>query len=260
MKLSGKVAIITGGGIGIGRDISIAFAKEGADIVIASRNGSSLNRVVDEINSIGGKALAVVTDISDSHQIQEMVDKASEKFEHIDILVNNAGIAGPVVTVADMDLKLWNEVLTVNLTGAMLCSKYVLQKSMIPRHSGLIINISSELGRRGLSLRSPYCASKWGIIGFTQSLAWEAGIYGIRVNCIAPGPVEGERLMRSMMERSEALNLSVDDLMNEFRERSPLNRIVTNEEVARVALFLASDDSSGMTGQTINCAAGIIMN
>jgi len=260
MKLSGKVALITGGGAGIGRDISIAFAKEGADIVIASRNWSSLNRVVDEINSIGGKALAVVTDISDKHQIREMVDKASDKFQHIDILVNNAGIAGPVITVADMDLKLWNEVLAVNLTGAMLCSKHVLQKSMIPQHSGVIINISSELGRRGLGLRSSYCASKWGIIGFTQSLAWEAGTYGIRVNCIAPGPVEGERLMRSIMEMSKALNLSVDELMNEFRVRSPLNRIVTNEEVARVALFLASDDSSGITGQTINCAAGIIMN
>jgi NAD(P)-dependent dehydrogenase (short-subunit alcohol dehydrogenase family) len=260
MILENKAAIITGGGTGIGREIALTFAREGATTVVVSRNMAPLNKVVAEISSSGGAATAVQADVADVIQVESMVSEVMRRYGRIDILVNNAGIPGPVIPVADMDRTLWDEVIAVNLTGTMLCSKYVLNRSMISNRHGAIINISSELGRRGLGLRSSYCVSKWGIIGFTQSLAWEAGEHGIRVNCIAPGPVEGERLMRSMVERSKALNIPTNDLLKDFYERSPLNRLVTNDEIAKIALFLVSDNSSGITGQTINCAAGIMMN
>ncbi len=259
MSLEGKVAIVTGGGKGIGRAISLAFARQGADVVVAARTESALKEVATAIEAIGRKSLALVTDLSDAEQSLVMVDRTLEKFGKIDVLVNNSGVEGPTANVADMDLEAWNQVLAVNLTGAMLCAKHVL-KNMIPRQSGVIINISSGMGRRGVALRSPYSASKWGIIGFTQSLAWEVGRHGIRVNCIVPGPAEGDRIERVLKKRSKILGITLEELMESFKARSPLNRLVKPEEVAALAVFLASEESSGMTGQAINCSAGIYMD
>jgi len=260
MRLAGKVAIVTGGSKGIGRAISLAFAREGADVVVAARTESSLREAASEIEAIGRRSLAVVTDLSDPGQSLAMVDRTLEKFGKVDVLVNNSGAEGPTANVADMDVEAWNQVLAVNLTGAMLCAKHVLKKSMIPCQSGIIINISSGMGRRGAGLRSPYSASKWGVIGFTQSLAWEVGRYGIRVNCIVPGPVEGDRIERVLRERSKVLGMAFEELMESTKARSPLGRLVKPEEVAALAVFLASEESSGITGQAINCSAGIYMN
>lgn len=259
MRLDGRVAIVTGGGKGLGRAISLAFAKEGADVVVAARAEPALKEVASEIEAMGRKSLALVTDLTDPEQPLAMVNRTLEKFGRIDVLVNNSGIEGPTASVADMDLEAWNQVLAVNLTGAMLCAKYVL-KSMIPRQSGTIINISSGAGRWGFSLRSSYSVSKWGIISLTQSLAREVGEYGIRVNCIAPGPVEGERIDRVYQHRSETTGKTIEELVESDRAKAALHRFVTAEEVAALAVFLASDESSGMTGQTINCSAGYSMN
>jgi len=259
MRLEGKVAIVTGGGKGIGRAISLAFAREGADVVVAARTVSALKEVASEIEALGRKSLAVVTDLSDPEQALAMVDKTLEEFGKVDVLMNNSGIAGPTATVADMELEVWNQVLAVNLTGAMLCAKHVLKKSMIPRQSGVIINMSSGMGRRGVGLRSPYSTSKWAIIGFTQALALEVGRYGIRVNCIAPGPVEGDRTERVLRERSKVLGIAFEEIMESTKASLPLGRMVKPEEVAELAVFLACDQSSGITGQTIN-SAGISMN
>ena len=261
MRLEGTVAIVTGGGKGIGKAISLAFAKEGADVVIVAEPAaeSLLKETASEINSIGRKSLSIVADLSNPNEPLKMVNRTLEKFHKIDVLVNNAGIEGPTANVADMDLEAWNQVLAVNLTGTMLCCKHVL-KSMIAHRSGIIINISSGIGRRAVGLRSPYAASKWGVIGLTQSLAWEVGKYGIRVNCIAPGPVEGERVERVLRERSQVLGITFEELVERRRAESPLHRLVKSEEVAALAVFLASEQSSGITGQTINCSAGIYMN
>ena len=261
MRLEGTVAIVTGGGKGIGKAISLAFAKEGADVVVAAEPAaeSTLKETASEIKAMGRKSLAIVADLSNPEQPLTMVNRTLEEFGKVDVLVNNGGIEGPTANVADMDLEAWNQVLAVNLTGTMLCCKHVL-KSMVPRHSGIITNISSGMGRRGASLRSPYTASKWGVIGFTQSLAWEVGKYGIRVNCIAPGPVEGERIERVLRERSQVLGITFEELVERRRAESPLHRLVKSEEVAALAVFLASEQSSGITGQTINCSAGIYMN
>ena len=260
MKLEGRIALITGGGKGLGKAISLAFAREGADVVIGSRTQSALEEVVTEIEAMGRRSLAVVTDLSDPEQAEAMVDRALQKFNNIDILVNNAGIEGPVADVVDMDIEGWNEAFAVNLTGAMLCAKYVLKKSMIPRQSGIIINISSQRGRMGVALRSAYCASKAGLISLTQSLAWEVGRYGIRVNSIAPGPVLGERVERVLKEAAKKMGISFEEVVESTKAVSPLKRMVKPEEVATVAVFLASEESGDMTGQTINCTAGAFMS
>ncbi len=185
MRLNNKVAIVTGGGVGIGRAISLAFASEGAAVVAAARTLPRLEAVADEIRSGGGRAIAIQTDVSDENQVNKMVAQTLNEYGQVDILVNNSGITGPTINVADIKLDVWNEVLTINLTGAMLCAREVL-RNMLPHRSGNIINISSAAGTRGLPMRSPYCVSKWGIIGLTQTLAIEVGEYNIRVFLQAP--------------------------------------------------------------------------
>lgn len=256
MRLNKKVAIVTGGGVGIGRAISLAFAAEGVAVVAAARTLPRLEAVADEIRSRGGRATAIQTDISDENQVKKVVAQTLNEYGQIDILVNNSGIAGPTINVVDIKLDDWNEVLAINLTGAMLCAREVL-KSMIARRSGNIINISSAAGRGGFAMRSPYCVSKWGIIGFTQTLAMEVGEYNIRVNCIAPGAVEGERIENVMKARAEAMGLTYEAVRSRSTADAALGRMVTATEIANTAVFLVSDESSGITGQTISVNAGL---
>ncbi len=260
MQFEGKVAVVTGGGYGLGKTIALALAQEGADVVVASRTESALKEAAAEIEAMGRKSLVVVTDLAEKAQIPAMVEKTMEKFGKIDILVNNSGVEGPIMDVSGMDIEGWEHLLAVNLTGAMLCSRYVLEKSMIPRKSGIIINISSGQGRRGFPTRSAYSSSKFALIGLTQSLSSEAGKYGIRVNCIAPGAVEGERIERVIAATAKNLGISREQYLANAGSRSALGRIVKPEEVADLAVYLASDKSSGITGQTINVDAGATFN
>ena len=257
MQLEGKVAVVTGGGKGIGRAIALAFAREGADVVVAATTEPALKEVAAKIEAMGRKSLAVVTDLTDPEQPPAMVERALKKFGKIDVLVNNSGIEGPMMNVTDMDLAGWNKLLAINLTGAMLCAKYVLQKSMVPRRSGVIVNISSVSGRKGPATRSAYSSSKFGIIGFTQSLCLEVGRYGIRVNCIAPGLVEGDRIERVLRHSSQVSGRPYEEVVATINARTALGRMVKPEEIAALAVFLASEQSSGITGQTINCDAGL---
>ena len=210
MQLEGKIAVITGGGRGLGKGIALTFAAEGSDVVIAARTETALKETAAEIEAMGRKCLAVVTDQAVPEQVRRMVDRTLERFGRVDVLVNNAGTGGPALSVADMDLEAWNQTLAINLTGAMLCTKYILKDDMIPRKSGNIINISSVSGRMGHANRSPYSASKWGLISLTQSLALEVGKYGIRVNCISPGPVVGERIEWAMRQVSRNQGISYE--------------------------------------------------
>jgi NAD(P)-dependent dehydrogenase (short-subunit alcohol dehydrogenase family) len=261
MLLKDKVAIVTGGGKGIGRAIALAYAKEGADVVVAARTESALKEVAAEIEAMGRKTLVVVSDFSDNAQPPVVVEKAMEAYGKVDILVNNSGWEGPIMNVHEMDLDGWNRILAINLTASMLCARYVLEKSMISRQSGIIINISSGQGRRGFPKRSAYSSTKFGLIGLTQSLASEVGQYGIRVNCIAPGAVQGERIQRIIETTAKSMGLTPEEYRAKSGDaRSPLGRIVTEEEVADLAVYLASDKSSGITGQTINIDAGSMFN
>ena len=260
MQLEGKIAVVTGGGKGIGQAIALTFAGEGADVVIAARTEADLKKTAAQIEKTGRKCLAIVTDLAVPEQVRAMVDRTLEKLGRVDVLVNNAGIGGPVASVADMNLEGWNQTLAINLTGTMLCAKYILKDDMIPRKSGNIINISSISGRFGHANRSPYSASKWGLIGLTQTLALEVGQYGIRVNCITPGPVEGERIEWAMRQVSKKQGISYEQAVANEVARTALGKMVKPEEVAALAVFLASDKSAGMTGQTINCSAGLRMD
>jgi 3-oxoacyl-[acyl-carrier protein] reductase len=260
MQLEGKIAVITGGGRGLGKGIALTFAAEGSDVVIAARTESALKETAAEIEAMGRQCLPVVTDMAVPEQVRSMVDKTLERFDRVDVLVNNAGIGGPNLSVADMELDAWEQTLAINLTGAMLCTKYILKDDMIPRRSGSIINISSVSGRFGHANRSPYAASKWGIIGLTQSLAMEVGKYGIRANCIAPGPVVGEHIEWAMRQVSQNQGISYEQAVANEVARTVLGRMVKPEEVGYLAVFLASDRSSGITGQTINCSAGLRMD
>jgi len=264
MRLKDKVAIVTGGGKGIGKAIALAFAAEGATVVVAARTRSKLEETVKEIESKGGRAKAVQTDVSDEKQVQQMVAQTLDEYGRIDILVNNSGIGGPTANVVDLKLEDWNEALAIDLTGSMLCSREVL-KHMIPRRSGNVINIAAEGGRggdgrAGYPMRSPYCCAKMGVIGLTDTLAVEVGEYNIRVNCISPAAVRGERLINVVKGRAEATGVPFEELMSKITANYSLKRPAEESEIAAVAVFLASDESSCITGQIVvtNCGQHVI--
>ena len=264
MRLKDKVAIVTGGGKGIGKAIALAFAAEGATVVVAARTRSKLEETVKEIESKGGRAKAVQTDVSDEKQVQQMVAQTVDEYGQIDILVNNSGIGGPTANVVDLKLEDWNEALAIDLTGSMLCSREVL-KHMIPRRRGNIINIAAEGGRggdgrAGYPMRSPYCCAKMGVIGLTDTLAVEVGEYNIRVNCISPAAVRGERIINVVKGRAEATGVPFEELMSKITANYSLKRPAEESEIAAVAVFLASDESSCITGQIIvaNCGQHVV--
>ena len=254
-RLENKKALITGGGIGIGESIALTFAREGADVAIASRNTANLERVAAKIWEMGRKALPITADIAEEEQVNSMVAKTLAAFGRIDVLVNNSGIPGQFLEVSEMDLADWNQVLAVNITGTMLCSREAL-KDMKSRKSGNIINISSMAGKRVTAKRSSYVSSKWAMHGFTLTLAQEVGPDNIRVNCICPGATEGDRIERVINAFVESSTRTYEEVRTRLESRAALRRMVTPEEVAECAVFFASEDSSGMTGQIVDVSAG----
>jgi NAD(P)-dependent dehydrogenase (short-subunit alcohol dehydrogenase family) len=258
-SLSGKVAIITGGGYGIGKQIALVFGRAGAKIAVAARTVEPLQQACAELERLGAMAIHVQADVAKEADCRKMIDAALEAFGRIDILVNNAGIAGPTKRIHEMTRAEWQEVLDINITGAWLASRAAIP-IMDKQRSGNILMISSGAGRRGYPLRSPYAASKWAMIGLTQTLAGEWGTRGIRVNCICPGAIEGDRIERVMRARADSMKVPYEQVRAAFLQGAAMNRMATEEEVARTALYLCSDLSSGVTGQTINVDCGSVMS
>jgi len=256
VKLAGRVAIVTGGGRGIGRSIAHRFAAEGAAVVIGGTGRDRLEATSAEIVAAGGRALAVVADVADEAAVVKMVEETVGRFGRIDLLVNNAGVAGPTAAVIDIAREDWERTLAINLTGAFLCAKHAVPH-LIAAGGGRIINIASVAGLIGYALRSPYAASKWAMIGFTRSLALEVGGYGITVNAIAPGSVRGERIQEVIRSRAATLGKTPADVEREFfTDSAALKRMVEPEEIAAAALYLASDEGRSVTGETLNVSAG----
>jgi NAD(P)-dependent dehydrogenase (short-subunit alcohol dehydrogenase family) len=261
MRLKDRIAIVTGGGKGIGKAISLAFASEGASVLVAATTLSKLEETADNIRSMGGRAKAVQVDVSDERQVQNLVEETIKEYGQIDILVNNSGIGGTTSRVADLNLDDWNRVIAIDLTGSMLCAKHVL-KHMIPRKGGVIINMGAEGGRAGdgrsgYPMRSPYCCAKMGIIGLTETLAVEVGQYNIRVNAISPAAVKGERLINVFKGRAEASGIPFDELWSKLTANYSLGRVTEEQDVAAAAVFLASDESRAITGQTLVIHCGL---
>ena len=256
MRLSGQVALITGGGRGIGRAIALRFVSEGAAVMLAATKREPLEATAAEIRKAGGRAATAVVDVADEAAVKTVVAATLGELGRLDILVNNAGVGGPTQRVVDMERADWDRTLAVNVTGAFLCSKHAIPH-MAPRKSGRIINVTSIAGLMGYPLRSPYAVSKWGMIALTRTLAGELGEHGITVNAIAPGAVRGERVEGVIAARAAALGRPAADVERElFVDPTALKRMVGADDVAATAAFLASNDAANITGETISVSAG----
>jgi len=255
MKLLNKSAIVTGGGKGIGKEIALALAREGTDVLVAGRQADVLEQTASQIKSLGRRSLICVTDVSNESQVDTMVNTALEAFGHIDILVNNAGVTGPTAAITNVTRDAWDEVMAINLTGAFLCARAVVPH-MIARRSGKIVNISSIAGKMAYALRSPYAASKWGMLGLSCTLAQELGPYNIQVNAICPGPTAGERMTGVIAGRAKEMNRSVEEIEKMYVEGTALKRMVDPRHVAAAVVFLCSADSDSMTGEALEVSGG----
>lgn len=246
MRLEDRVALVTGGGRGIGKAIALALAKEGADIVACDINLENLKEVAAEVEKMGRKILILKADVSKVSEVEEMVKKALDKFTKIDILVNNAGITRDNLIVR-MSEEEWDQVLDINLKGAFNCLKAVA-RPMMKQRSGRIINIASVVGMMGNPGQANYAASKAGIIGLTKSAAKELASRGINVNAIAPG------FIKTAM--TEALD---DEIKERLTSQIPLKRLGEVKDVANLVVFLASNDASYITGEVIKVDGGMLM-
>ena len=246
MRLKDKVALITGGARGIGKAIAFAYAKEGADIVVADVNLEEAEKTAKEIEALGRKALALTMDVTDYSKVEEAVNKILDKFAKIDILVNNAGITKDNLLLRMSQLE-WDVVLNVNLKGTFNCIRAV-SRVMIKQRSGKIVSIASIIGLIGNPGQANYSASKAGIIALTKTAAKELASRNINVNAVAPGFIQTDMTAK----------LS-EELKQKMLSNIPLNKLGTADDVAAVCLFLASEDSSYITGQTIVVDGGMVM-
>ncbi|MBL7085046.1 MAG: 3-oxoacyl-[acyl-carrier-protein] reductase [Candidatus Omnitrophica bacterium] len=245
MSLKGKVAIITGGARGIGKEIALNLAREGADVVIADINAQDLSQTEKEIASCGVSVLTNSCDVSNFNQVEQMMNKTLDKFKKIDILINNAGITadGLLIRMSEAD---WDKVLAVNLKGTFNCIKAV-SKVMMKQKDGKILNIASIIGLIGNVGQANYAASKAGIIGLTKSAAKELAPRGINVNAIAPGFIQTE-----MTERLP------EQIKSKMLELIPLKKFGNPVDVANLATFLVSEKASYITGQVICIDGGMV--
>ncbi|MBL8170473.1 MAG: SDR family oxidoreductase [Acidobacteria bacterium] len=246
MKLKDKVAVITGAGSGLGRAIALRFAAEGARIVIAELNEAKGEEVLREVQATGVEAFAVPTDVSNSAAVTSLFQALDDRGWPVDILVNNAGNAGQLTPVHQMTDEQWHGVVHVHLSGTFYCTREAIKRMLAQGRGGAVINLGSVAGLRGLPGGSSYTAAKGGIISFTKGVAQEYAAQGIRVNCIAPGWVETP-ILENLPDQIRPLMVA----------NTPLGRIGKPEEIAAVALFLASDESSYVIGQTISPNGGL---
>ena len=252
--LNNKVALITGGGRGIGREIALTFAHQGARIAVAARTAEQVEQVATEI---GSGAIALVCDVSDPQSVTRMFSDLRERLGDADILVNNAGIAESATLVNTTD-DLWHRHLSINLSGTFYCTRAALP-SMLKKGWGRVINIASIAGKTGAPYIAAYSASKHGVMGLTRSIALEVAATGITVNAICPGYVDTEMVTRGVEQITRKTGRTAEEALESLKKMSPQNRLVTPEEVAAVALLLASDEGRGINGQAINVDGGTVL-
>lgn len=256
--LTGRTAIVTGAGRGLGRTIATTLASAGATVIVSGRDRAALEGTTASIRDSGGEALAVQADVTDPEALGALVTMACGHTGRIDVLVNNSGVAGPSAPLWEIDPSEWDATFAVNVRGVFLACRAVAPV-MRSQGSGSIITIGSYTGKRPLVGRTPYAASKTALIGLTRTLAHELGQDGIRVNLVSPGGIEGERIGRVIRNLALAEGITEETARERFESPSPMRRLVTADEVARSVTFLATDDASGITGEDLNVSAGAVM-
>ena len=257
MKLENRVAIVTGAAKGMGREICLTLAAEGARVAVAARELEPLKSLAGEIEAAGSRAIAVATDVTDEAAVQELVARTREAFGgRIDILVNGAGVTGPVETpVWEVKADEFDAVLAVNIRGTFLPTKHVLP-TMIAQRYGKIVHISGTSGLRGYKNRAAYSSSKWALRGFTRTVALDAGPYNVNVNALHPGIVGGDRMDKLCREKDRRRGWTPEQVYQEYVDEMALRRVTTAQDIANAVCFLASDDSRNMTGQSLTVDGG----
>jgi len=258
MRLAGRVAVITGGGSGIGAAMCAAFAREGAAVAVTDLNLTAANQSAADIRAAGGRAAAYGFDVTDAASVENAADEIEARLGPIAIWVNNAGVSF-IVPFLECTRETWELTQRVNLTGAFVGCQAAVRR-MLPRGQGSIVNMSSQSGRQGNSHYAAYCASKFGIIGLTQSLAVEFAGQGIRVNALCPGVVFTPLWDGMMADYAAKRKMAPEAVRPYLESKIPLGRLCTPEDVARAAVFLASDESAYITGQALNVNGGGVMS
>ncbi|GAB4364821.1 MAG: L-iditol 2-dehydrogenase [Spirochaetales bacterium] len=255
MKLKDKVAIVTGGGSGIGRGISIRYGAEGAKVVVADLNLANAQKVAEEIKAAGGSAVAKKLDVTKQPEVVAFFDEVEKEFGGIDILVNNAGV-GKIIPFLETTEADWDFMFNVNCKGLLYCSQEVAKKMIARGKGGKIINMASQAGRRGEALVLAYCASKAAVISMTQSMALALAPHKINVNAIAPGVVDTPFWDEVDKQFAKILGKEIGQMKREVTATIPLGRMETPEDLAGAAVFFASSDSDYITQQCLNVDGG----
>ena len=253
--LDGRVAIITGASMGIGRALSLRFAREGARVVCMARSADLVRDTAAEVKKAGGQAIAVVGDAAIEDDVRRAVAEGLKAFGKIDTLVNNAGDGGPTKPVQEYSMEDWRYTIDSCLTSSYVCTRFAVPE-MIKAGGGAIVNISSGAGRRGLPYRIGYCSAKAGQVGMTFGMALELAPHNIRVNCVAPGAVEGPRIDRVIAGQAEMRGITVEAMRQMMIERSPLRRMVTADDIVDASVFFCSDMARSVSGQVLAVNAG----
>ncbi|MDQ8031310.1 3-oxoacyl-[acyl-carrier-protein] reductase [Bordetella genomosp. 1] len=246
VKFAGRKVLITAGADGLGLEMARVFSAAGANVFVCDVNEARLADLRREIPAIH----AEVADVSDEASVARLFERVQRTLGGLDVLINNAGIAGPTGPVETLSKTDWDRTLAVNVTGQFLCARLAIPL-LKASSAGVMINLSSAAGHLGFAGRSVYSASKWAVIGFTKSLAIELGQFGIRVNAILPGAVEGPRIRAVIAAKAATLNQPVDEVAALYENQAALGRMVTARDIANMALFNASDAARSVSGQAI---------
>ena len=255
MRLKNKIAVVTGAGSGIGKAIAQAFAAEGAKVAVADIDIAAAQATAAQI---GESAIALNADVSDRSSAEKMVDETERQLGGLDILVNNAGVSY-ITPFLDCSQEMWDKTINVNLKGAFNCAQAAIRR-MLPRKQGVVLNMSSQSGKTGNSHYAAYCASKFGIIGLTQSLAVEFAPDGIRVNALCPGVVFTPLWDNMIADYAKKRNMKNQDVAAYLEGKIPMGRLCSEKDVAEMAVFLAGDGAAYVTGQAINISGGAVMH
>lgn len=251
LSLNGRNAIVTAAGSGIGRRTAELFHEAGARLFVCDIDEAALDATVQALPGCFG----MVVDVADRVQVDRFMDRALKELNGLDILVNNAGIAGPTGPIEEIDPDDWQRTMDVNLNGLFYCTRRAVP-ALKQAGGGCIVNLSSAAGRFAFPMRSPYSATKWGVVGVTRTLSMELGPFGIRVNAILPGPVAGPRIEKVLAAKAKARGIGEDEMRAEMLAPISLKEFVTASDIANMALYLCSDAGRHVTGQSLNVDAG----